>query len=329
MSGNLLHATLASGAGNVLITGGFGYLGGRLAQHLSASLPSASIVLGSRRRRSSPSWLPSARVVETDWSSYSTLLDACAGIDTVVHLAGMNAADCAADPVAALDANGMATANLLRAAIASNVRRFIYVSTAHVYGSPLIGSISEQNCAAAIHPYATSHRAGEDAVLFAHQQNRIQGVVIRLSNAFGPPTHPDVNCWMLLVNDLCRQAVKSRELVLRTAGLQRRDFITLTDACRAIEHLMALAPESLDGQPYNVGGAWAPTVLEMAEHIARCCNQTFGYLPPISRPGPTAHDRCEALEYRIDKLTKTGFTLLSNRDPEIIGTLRFCARPRT
>ena len=118
------------------------------------------------------------------------------------------------------------------------VPRFLYFSTAHVYGSSLEGTITEQTCPRNLHPYATSHLAGEQAVLEAAQRGAIRGVVFRLSNAFGAPVSSEVNCWMLLVNDLCRQAVTTGELALRTAGLQLRDFVTLEDVTRAVLHVL-------------------------------------------------------------------------------------------
>ena len=76
----------------------------------------------------------------------------------------MNAQNCVTDPVAALEVNAVATARLLQAAIRQGAKRFIYLSTAHVYGSSLSGVITEETCPASLCPYAASHRAGEDVV---------------------------------------------------------------------------------------------------------------------------------------------------------------------
>jgi UDP-glucose 4-epimerase len=308
----------------ILITGGFGYIGGRLAQHL-ARTAHQQVVLGSRNPRQPPLWLSDASVVQTDWASDEALSQICRNVDAIVHLAGMNAQECAADSVGALEMNGMVTSRLLRAAVGNGVKRFIYVSTAHVYGSPLRGSITERSCSTSLHPYATSHRAGEDAVLRAHEQKEIQGVVIRLSNSFGPPMDERANCWMLLVNDLCRQAVTAQRMVLHSSGIQRRDFVALTDACRAIAHLLNLEDASSGDGLFNVGGAWAPTVLEMAERIAACCHKAFGFQPEIVRPQSGRGDTAQALDYRIDKLLSSGFALMHPVDAEIIATLQFCS----
>ena len=66
----------------VLITGGFGYLGGRLAQFL-ASQENYEILLGSRRQTQPPSWLPQAKVIETRWDSIQGLQEICSGVDAI------------------------------------------------------------------------------------------------------------------------------------------------------------------------------------------------------------------------------------------------------
>jgi UDP-glucose 4-epimerase len=308
----------------VLITGGFGYIGGRLAQHL-VRVAHKRVVLGTRRSIPPPDWLASGAVVETPWQSPAELRRLCEGFDAVVHAAGMNAQDCAADPVGALEFNGVATARLVQAAVAAGVKRIIYVSTAHVYCSPLRGSITEHNLLEYLHPYPTSHRAGETAVALMHERGAIEGIVIRVSNSFGAPAHQGANCWMLLVNDLCRQAVTTRKMTLSSSGMQRRDFVTLTDVCRAIAYLLNIEVHRLGDGLYNVGGAWTPTIIEMAERIATNCQRVFGYTPQITRPQVQVEDASEALEYRIDKLLATGFNLTGDVDLEITGALEFCS----
>lgn len=309
----------------ILITGGFGYLGGRLAQFL-ATQTDHEILLGSRQQSEPPSWLPQSKVVHTEWNSPKGLESICAGVDAVVHLAGMNALDCAADPIAALEVNAVATASLLRAAIRQGVRRFLYLSTAHVYGSPLTGEITEETCPVSLHPYATSHRAGEDVVRAAHQHGEIEGIVIRLSNAFGAPAHKDANCWMLLVNDLCRHVVTSQRIVLHSSGLQRRDFITLTDACGAIRHLLELPAVPLDDGLFNVGGRWSPTIGEMTRHVAERFHAATGIKTEIQRKEEKSSESQTWLDYRMTKLLDTGFRPngKDSVDQEIDGLIQFC-----
>ena len=306
----------------ILITGGFGFIGGRLSQYLHQS--GHQIILGSRNVTSSPDWLPQAEVIQTDWKDESALSEICNGVDAVIHTAGMNAQDCFADPVAALEFNGLATARLIQSACQMKVAKFVYLSTAHVYTSPLVGVITEECCPRNPHPYATSHLAGERVVSFANQREQISGTVLRISNVFGRPSHQKVNCWMLLVNDLCRQAVQTGEMVLHSTGLQQRDFMTLYDVCRAVDHLINLQRTDFARDLYNLGGECSLTVREMAHRIAQCCNKLLGFVPEIISPRPELFEKTVRLHYDISRLKETGFLINGDWDIEILQILDMC-----
>ena len=307
----------------ILITGGFGYLGGRLAQFLQQS-GNHTIILGSRDRRTKPEWLLNSDIVKIDWHSSDSLNQICKGVDVIIHLAGMNATECAADPLAALEFNGVATARFIQAAVSQNVKRFIYFSTAHVYTSPLTGDINENTLPKSYHPYATSHRAAEDVVLASHAKNEIECVIIRLSNSFGAPVHKDVNCWRLLVNDLCKQVITTNKMVLNSSGLQRRDFIAMNDVCGATLHLMNYDLKSITRPIFNLGGDWALTVWEMSKLIARVYNEYFGAEPSLVRKDPLPDEKSPELNYDIGLIRSTGFKLHSEYEKEIKELLKFC-----
>jgi UDP-glucose 4-epimerase len=265
----------------VLVAGGFGFVGARLSVALYAA--GHDVVLGSRRARPVPAWLPQAGVCETRWESLPALQAACEGMDVVVHAAGMNSGQSALDPAAALQFNGVGTTRLVEAAAASGVSRFFYFSTAHVYANPLQGIIDENSCARNVHPYASSHLAGEQALLHAISRERLSGSVLRLSNGFGPPKSPDADCWMLLVNDLCRQAVTTRRLVLQSSGEQLRDFVPLTSVCETVARLLELPPQTLP-PVLNICNGISASVAEMARLVQKRCAATLGYSPTIE-PG--------------------------------------------
>lgn len=307
----------------VLITGGSGYIGGRLREFLTSS---EGYCIFSASRSVNHLDGNDVNVVAIDWLSDESLRTCCSGMDAIVHLAALNAADCEASPVAALEINTLATARLLQAAVKAGVRRFLYLSTAHVYGSPLFGRISETTCTNPRHPYATSHRAAEDVVMSASDQGQIEGLVMRLSNAFGRPVSPNANCWSLLFNDLCRQVTTGRKLQLRTSGLQRRDFITMLDVCRAIRHLLELPWDYAGARIFNVGGAWSPTVIEAAALVAERYELLTGNHVEIHRPRPGRGERAKGLTYDIGTLTGSGFTLLGNPVAELDDLLTFSQR---
>jgi UDP-glucose 4-epimerase len=305
----------------ILITGGFGFLGGKLGQYLHRS--GNEIILGSRDEKQSPKWLPDSQTVQTIWSNPLSLEEICLNADIIIHTAGINDRDSTADPELAFAFNGGATAAIVKAASTKKIKFFIYLSTAHVYANPLVGVITEDLPTTNLHPYATSHKAGEDALLYAIKNGEIKGCVIRLSNSFGAPTDLTVNCWQILVNDLCKQAVLTKKMVLRTSGEQKRDFIPVTEFCRAIEYLVNYNKTDIP-HIINVGSGISKTVFEMAQLISQRFKMKFGFEPLLERPEPSALELHQDLQYKSLMPMVMNFSFDQNIEEEIDQLLLFC-----
>lgn len=306
---------------NVLITGGLGYVGGRIAQAISQQ-SEYNLVLSTRQNNTVlPHWLDKGKIISVDLLSESDLAAACQGVKAIVHLAALNEIDSAIDPEQALMINGMGTLKLLRAAERAGVERFIYFSTAHVYGAPLQGLITETTVPRPMHPYAITHHIAEDFVLAS---NKLKGMVVRLSNSLGAPAHSDVNRWTLIANDLCRQAVTTKQLVLKSSGMQKRDFIALSDVCAAVDHLLKLPAKDCKDGLFNLGGQCTLRIIELTNLIADRCQIVLGFKPPILCPSPTKDEVDFDLAYEISKLKSTGFEINGSISEEIDATLKFC-----
>jgi UDP-glucose 4-epimerase len=238
------------------------------------------VVSGTRSPTPQPGSFAGAKQITMNWNSDDDLRVACRNMDGVVHLAGMNATKCAADPAAALSTYGEGTTRLARAAAAQEVSRFIYVSSVHVYGAALAGVVDEDTPLQPRHPYASGHALAESATRAARTTG-LSTVIVRLTNAFGAPADSNPGCWTLLVNDLCLQAVRTRRMVLRTAGTQRRDFVPLNEVCRALVLLLEL-PEALLGlAEFNLGSGRAIRIIDMAKRIAERVRVVLGYVPEL------------------------------------------------
>jgi UDP-glucose 4-epimerase len=306
----------------VLVTGAGGYLGGRLVQMLAAA-PAVTVRAASRGPARSE-WGSTSEFFRLDNSlSPRSLADACRDISHVVHLASPNEHEAAADPLAAVEGTIGVTVRVLDAAIAAGVRRVVYLSTAHVYGAPLIGHIAEDHPTRPVHPYAITHRAAEDFTL-ATRQRGIESAVIRLSNAVGAPITGRVDRWTLIANDAARQLMESGRVTLKSPGLQYRDFIPLADACHAIEHLLMLPTSLLSDGVFNVGAGRSMRVRDLVELVCRRYEKLTGVTPTIDIPTVLGTEQSGALDYRIDKLLMTGFRLTASLEEEIDATLRIC-----
>jgi len=307
----------------VLLTGGFGNLGGRLASSLHHS-GNWNVRLASRTHRHAPSWAPDAEVVHLDLLKNSGVLDACKGVNSVIHLAALNDREAVVHPELAAALSGEGTQLLADAAIHQGVERFLFMSTSHVYGSPLEGTINESSSTHCTHPYATSHLAGEHVVQAKHEQGQLLGFRIRCANGFGFPLDPSVNIWHVLVYDLCRQVASHGSMTLNSSGVQRRNFIPVADICGAMTHFLTLNQMEIDNGLFNLGGPISNSVLEMAEKVAHRSSVVLGIDPKIFRPEASPTENYSQLDYQISKLVSTGFNPLNNVEYEIDRLLTMC-----
>jgi len=310
----------------ILITGGLGYLGGRLASHLLHK--GYKVFVGTRKELKSIKKPLSLTIpVQMDWMNNISLESATKGMDTVIHAAGMSAQACFDNPIKALKVNGLNTARIVEAAISNKVQRFIYLSTAHVYKNPMEGNIDEATPTTNLHPYATSKLAGEKVVLYAGQMKQIRGIVLRISNGSGHPVFPDSECWHLILNDLCRQAVEGKKIILRSESSIERNFIPMSNVCLGIGHFLQLSENYLDGSPFNLCSKKSHSLKQIAHLIASRCKNVLGFTPELNsinlHGGGNSNRR---LHICTKKAEKTGLTLKQNLEHEIDNTLLFCVK---
>ncbi|MEJ0084656.1 MAG: SDR family oxidoreductase [Pseudomonadota bacterium] len=285
------------------MTGGLGYVGARFAE-LVAMQPDYQLTLTTRK---APPDISGFEVVRLDPADGAALTQACHSVDTVIQLAGMNAAQSNAAPAAAETGRISTTRALLAAAVRCGVRRVIHVSTVHVYGRSLAGIVVEEAPLDPMNAYAHSHIAAESLVRSADAAGEIEGIVARLSNSFGAPAYPSPECWALATNALCRQAAVTGNLVLQTRGTQKRDFVPMVEACRALLHLATAPRELVNQSVYNVGSGRAISLLDQARHIADAVMAQSGRAPQIvigDRPDAAPG---ELVELSIGRLHSSGF----------------------
>jgi UDP-glucose 4-epimerase len=305
----------------IIISGGLGYVGGRLSKFLAEQ--GHEVVALSRQAHSLPSFdLPrKLRVVHPD--AVKQEKDELNGADAFIHLAAVNEHDCVKYPVKAIDVNITGTLGWLDLAKEAEINRFVYFSTAHVYGKPLQGFYVEQTVCRPVHPYAITHKCAEDYVLAYSAEKGMSNTVVRLTNAFGGPAFPTADRWTLLVNDLCKSAAKERKMTLLSDGLQQRDFVCLEDVCAATLHLIKLPGDKVAGEIYNLGGNHALSVWDMALEVKYLAEETLGGTIELVRKDPKHLEASPSLTISVEKLLKSGFSLVNNVEEEIRSTLHY------
>ena len=308
---------------NVLLTGGFGTLGGRISANLSKN-PEINLRLASRQKRQSPSWAPKTEVCVVDFENQNSIKQMLHEVTHVVHLAALNDYECRAEPEKAKLVNVEYTRRVVEQAGQIKKLRFIYLSTIQVYGNSLTGVITETSPTDPQDAYSQTHLDVEQIVEHAHNTQQLEGVRLRSANGFGAPMSPDAKIWQIIANDLCRQAVETKKLTLKSHGLQSRNFVPFTDVCSAVYHSLGMSPQQTGDGLFNLGGRKTLQIIQMAELVATRCGTVLGFTPKIEKPNETPDSVPPAFEYSSDKLLATGFIFNCDLEKEIDSLLQSC-----
>lgn len=217
------------------------------------------------------------------------------GCDALVHAAGIIDEDFAQPGLAQAKAHGGAAA-LLEACSRSGVRKLAYISSAHVYG-PLEGLIDEGTATDPRTPYARAHLATE--TLFREAAGFGTALLVaRPCAVYGPLADPARFArWSLIPFDFPRQAMAGR-IVLKSAGLQRRNFVS----AEGLGNLVGWWLEEAQGVLVaNAPGPAEMAVYDFALLCAKMAAEEAGVKAAIERPAPS-DPLPQPLQYR----TRTG-----------------------
>lgn len=244
--------------------------------------------------------------------------DALRGCDAIVHAAGVIDEDFSDRERAFAKAISGADA-LATAARAAGVRRFVYVSSAHVYG-PLEGRIDERSAVNPLSDYAIAHFASEQIVRRCAVAAGSGALLLRPCAVYGtPPSLERFARWTLIPFDFPRQALAGR-IVLKSAGLQRRNFVA-ADAIAAMVAGWIRSGES-GVKVANAPGPEEMAVYDFARLCARVAREETGRECEIERPDP-AGAAPAALHYgSVEGSTPPGSTL----EDHVRGIVRALAR---
>jgi UDP-glucose 4-epimerase len=248
----------------ILVVGGNGYLGGRLSNFLASNRYDFKI------GTSNPSFKIKKpygeKLIFCDVTNQDSLKVATKNIDTVINLSGLNSYGCEVNPNLADKINNQGALNIAEACKLNKVNKLISFSTVHVYENPLIGLYGEDFQPKPTHPYGTSNLAGENSIMQSLQESDIEFAILRLSNAVGSPSTYDTNCWSLVANNFCKQAVKTEKILIKNNRNTLRDFIAIHDICRSIKSLID-KPLSHDNPVFNLSNGTSISIGEIAKLI--------------------------------------------------------------
>lgn len=252
----------------LLITGGAGYIGSRLIRDLAfdPSFDGVTIRIADnmqRERYESLAELPDRaryEFIEADLMDPAAMRLALDGVTSVVHLAALVKTPFSFDyPSWTEHVNHWGTARLLEHCRDAGVQRFVFASSASVYGPG--GPFTEESRCSPVGPYSSSKLRAEDAVRAAGRRG-LSSVILRLGMVYGDA--PGIR-FDGVPNRLAYLAAIGRTLPLHGTGEQFRPILHVADASGSIRFMLS-RPQLTD--TYNVVGQNA-TIAELIAAVRR------------------------------------------------------------
>ncbi len=251
-----------------LITGGAGFIGSHLVEHLVAAGHDVTVLddLSSGSRANLAAVRRQIRFIRGSVTDLNTCRRAAAGVDCVLHHAAVTSVQRSVDePLVTHQVNATGTLNVLLAAREKGVRRLVYAGSTSAYGNPDTLPNSEEHVTRPLSPYAASKLAGEEYCVAFHATYGLETVVLRYFNIFGPRQDPNSQ-YAAVVPRFITTALAGERPTIFGDGKQTRDFVYIANIVHA-NLLAARAPAGVVGQVFNVGCGKGVSVNQLWEHI--------------------------------------------------------------
>ena len=253
-----------------LVTGGAGFIGSNLVEHLLGDGHEVVVLdnFSTGRRENLAPFLERITLVEGTITDPRTCARAVEGCDYVLHQAALPSVPrSVVDPVASHEACATGTLNVLVAAREAKVRRVVYAASSSAYGNTPELPKHEGMPSRPLSPYAAAKLAGEHYMRAFHASYGLETVSLRYFNIFGPRQDP-ASQYAAVVPKFITCALRGERPVIYGDGEQTRDFTYIANAVQA-NLLACQAPAEACGQVFNVGCGERITVNQLWERIAQ------------------------------------------------------------
>jgi UDP-glucose 4-epimerase len=254
----------------VLVTGGCGFIGSHLVDRLVelgalvTVLDNNASGLSSHLARNSDNII----FVHGDVTDYQTCLAATRGQKIVFHLAALTSVnESMSHPVLYYEVNSKGTLLLLEAARINDVERFVFSSSAAVYGPTQQLCYEDMACFPAS-PYGYSKLIGELLCCQYAKTTTIATVMLRYFNVYGDRQNPQ-GTYAAVVAKFSDCMVHNMPITIFGDGLQTRDFIPVDQVVQANIFAALLPANEVSGRVFNIATGTSITLLELIEELQK------------------------------------------------------------
>jgi UDP-glucose 4-epimerase len=282
----------------VLVTGGAGFIGSHLVEQLLALGNRVRVMdnLSTGKRENLPRNHPALEFIGGDIRDRRTVTNCMRQVDAVFHLAAIASVQATMDdPIGAHETNLDGTLYLLDAAREAGVRRFIYASSAAVYGDAVTPPASEEAPPRPLSPYAIDKLGGEYYLEHYHRKYGLNGTSFRFFNIYGPRQDPG-SPYSGVISLFLDRLQRDEPLTVYGDGKQTRDFVYVGDLAALLTK--ALYQDGLAGQVFNVGTGVESSLLELIGELEGLSGRLFTVEHAEARLGDIRRSRADITQLR-------------------------------
>ena len=253
---------------NYLVTGGAGFIGSNLVEHLLSLGESVRVLdnLSTGHRGNLAPFLKRIDFIEGDIRDPDACTTAAKDMDFILHQAAVPSVPrSVSDPALSHESGATGTLNLLIAARDARIKRFVFASSSSVYGDQETEVKTEDLALNPLSPYAVTKAAGEYYLRAFNVCYGLETISLRYFNVFGPRQDPD-SPYSAVIPLFIRAVLDDQTPTVHGDGLQARDFTFVeNNVCANV--LAATAPFQANGQPYNIACGASFSLLELLAGI--------------------------------------------------------------
>ena len=261
----------------VLVTGGSGFIGSHLVDRL---LKEGFIVvvidnLDTGRLEKIVHYHNNKGfcLVKGDIRDFNLVRETMKDVDAVFHEAAIASVTLSVkDPILVNEVNVTGTLNLLKASSDLGVKRFIFASSAAVYGDTLSPQKREDMTPNPRSPYGISKLAAESYVRIFYKLYGLETVSLRYFNVYGPRQRFDLQCaYGGVITIFTNRLLRGMPPIVFGDGEQTRDFVYVEDVVEA--NMLALNCKNAVGEAFNIGTGLSVSVNQVAETLKEIMNK--------------------------------------------------------
>ena len=249
----------------VTVTGGAGFIGSHLVHALLDSGYAVRVLddFSTGRLSNLQGVLQKIDLTEGSILNEKTLAQALEGAEFVFHQAAQVSVPLSMEnPERTLEINGTGTRRVLEAACQAGCRRVVYAGSSSCYGDVANPVQTESDQIAPISPYGISKYQGEEHCHEMAESGRIETVVLRYFNVFGPRQDP-LSPYSAVIPKFISLLMGGKRPTIFGDGEQSRDFTFVQNVVEA--NLLAIRADRVSGHSINVANGRSISLLTLME----------------------------------------------------------------